>query len=427
LPRQLSRARAVTIGLASIALAATGLAFASTATASTATAGTAASARPAPSFRRACALASTPGTAACLAIINLSAPQQSSAAMRSSLTARPAATAPTTDGFGPSSLQSAYKLPSSTAGSGQTVAVVDAFNDPDAASDLATYRSDFGLPACGSGCFSVVNQNGKTSPLPRSAGSSGWDVEESLDIDMVSAICPLCHIILVEASSASIANLGAGVNAAVSLGAKFVSNSYGGSESSSDPADDTQFYKHAGVAVTASAGDGGFGVSYPAASQFVTAVGGTSLKTSTNARGWTESVWSTSRTEGTGAGCSADDAKPAWQTDTGCTRRTDNDVAAVADPATGVAVFDTFSESGFLEVGGTSASSPIIAATFALAGPPSAGTFPASDIYRHTASLFDVTTGSLGSCSPAYLCTAQAGYDGPTGWGTPDGTAAFTG
>jgi subtilase family serine protease len=419
LPAQLSRARAVTISIASIALAATGLAFASTATASTATAS--AGARPAPSFRRACALPAAANTAACDAIINMSVAQ------RASMTISPAATAPTNDGFGPASLQAAYKLPSSTAGAGQTVAVVDAFNDPNAASDLATYRSDFGLPACGSGCFSVVNQNGKTSPLPRSAGSSGWDVEESLDIDMVSAICPNCHIILVEASSASIANLGAGVNAAVSLGAKFVSNSYGGSESSSDATDDTSFYKHAGVAVTASAGDGGFGVSYPAASQFVTAVGGTALKTATNARGWTESVWSTSRTEGTGAGCSADDAKPAWQTDTGCTRRTDNDVAAVADPATGVAVYDTFSENGFLEVGGTSASSPIIAAVFALAGAPSAGTFPSSDLYKHTSSLFDVTTGSLGSCSPAYLCTAETGYDGPTGWGTPDGTAAFTG
>jgi subtilase family serine protease len=423
------RARAVTVGLASIALAAAGLAFAGTATASTAAAsaaGPAATTAAHPAFRRACAVSATPGTAACMAIINMSVAQRSSAAMRSALGARPDATAPTTDGFGPSSLQSAYKLPSSTAGTGETVAVVDAFNDPDAASDLATYRSDFGLPACGSGCFSVVNQNGKTSPLPKSAGSSGWDVEESLDVDMVSAICPLCHIILVEASSSSIANLGAGVNAAVSLGAKFVSNSYGGSESSADPTDDTKFYEHSGVAVTASAGDGGFGVSYPAASQFVTAVGGTSLKTASNARGWTESVWSTSKTEGTGAGCSADDAKPSWQTDTGCTRRTDNDVAAVADPATGVAVFDTFSEGGFLEVGGTSASSPIIAATFALAGTPAAGTFPSSYIYAHTASLFDVTTGSLGSCSPAYLCTAETGYDGPTGWGTPDGTAAFT-
>jgi hypothetical protein len=324
-------------------------------------------------------------------------------------------------GYGPSQLQSAYVLPSSTAGSGQTVAVVDAMNDPNAVSDLATYRSDAGLPACGTGCFSVVNQNGAASPLPASAGTSGWDVEESLDIDMVSAICPLCHIILVEANSATTQNLGTAVNSAVSLGAKYVSNSYGGSESSSDPTFDSEFYNHSGVAVTASAGDDGFGVEYPAASQFVTAVGGTSLNTASNSRGWSETVWS-----GTGSGCSVDDAKPAWQKDTGCAKRTNNDVSAVADPNTGVAVYDTFSEGGWLEVGGTSASSPIIASTFALAGTPAAGTYPSSYPYSHTANLFDVTSGSNGSCSPAYLCTGEVGYDGPTGLGTPDGTAAFT-
>jgi subtilase family serine protease len=324
-------------------------------------------------------------------------------------------------GYGPSQLQSAYVLPSSTAGSGQTVAIIDSYNDPNAASDLATYRSSAGLPACGTGCFSVVNQNGAASPLPQSAGTTGWDVEESLDIDMVSAICPLCHIILVEANSPTTQNLGTAVNSAVSLGAKFVSNSYGGSESSSDPTFDSEFYNHSGVAVTASAGDSGFGVEYPAASQFVTAVGGTSLNTASNSRGWSETVWN-----GTGSGCSADDAKPTWQKDTGCSRRTNNDVSAVADPNTGVAVYDTFSQGGWLEVGGTSASSPIIASVFALAGTPAAGTYPSSYPYSHTANLFDVTSGSNGSCSPAYLCTGEVGYDGPTGLGTPDGTAAFT-
>jgi len=334
--------------------------------------------------------------------------------------------APSGDGYGPSSLQSAYDLPSSTAGAGETVAVVDAYDDPDAASDLATYRADWGLPACGSGCFEKVNENGATSPLPTAAGSNGWDVEESLDIDMVSAICPLCHIILVEANSADTADLGAGVNAAVKLGADFVSNSYGGSESSSDNTYDTDYYNHPGVAVTASAGDNGYGVSYPAASPDVTAVGGTSLSTASNSRGWTESVWGSSAGgEGTGSGCSADSSKPAWQTDTGCSKRADNDVAAVADPNTGVAVYDTYSQGGWLEVGGTSASSPIIASVFALAGKPAAGTDPASYIYKHTSSLFDITSGADGSCSPAYLCTAEPGYDGPTGWGTPHGVTAF--
>jgi subtilase family serine protease len=418
LPITVARARAVVIGGSALALAAAGLAFASTASAAPARAA-AAQASPAVDWTRACPIVKTAGIATCMALIN------TRVAQHASMTIRPDATAPTDDGFGPSSLQSAYDLPSSTAGTGETVAVVDAFNDPNIKSDLATYRSDFGLPACGSGCFSVVSQTGSTTKLPRSAGDSGWATEESLDVEMVSAICPNCHIILVEASSASIQNLGTGVNEAVSLGADFVSNSYGSSESSSETTDDTSFYEHKGVAVTASAGDGGFGVSYPAASQFVTSVGGTSLKTASNARGWTESVWSTSSTEGTGSGCSADEAKPSWQTDTGCSKRTDNDVAAVADPNTGVAVFDTFDQDGFLEVGGTSVSSPIIASVFALAGTPAAGTFPSSYIYMHTSDLFDVTTGSTATCSPSYLCTAEVGYDGPTGWGTPDGTADF--
>jgi hypothetical protein len=380
--------------------------------------------RPAPprihvDYKRACPVAK-PGKVACMVLM------RTNVAHIAPHTLAPNA-APVGVGFGPNSLQSAYVLPSSTAGSGQTVAVVDAFNDPNAASDLATYRSSWGLPACGAGCFSVVNENGATSPLPASAGTTGWDVEESLDVDMVSAACPLCHIILVEASSASTADLGKGVNAAVTLGAKFVSNSYGGSESSSDNSSDTSFYNHPGVAVTASAGDDGFGVSYPAASSDVVAVGGTSLTTSTNARGWTEKVWGSSAGgEGTGSGCSVDSSKPSFQTDTGCARRTDNDVSADADPNTGLAVYDTFSQGGWLEVGGTSASSPFIAGVFALGGAPAAGSHPASDIYAHTGNLFDVTTGANGSCSPAYLCTAEVGYDGPTGWGTPDGIAAFT-
>ncbi len=338
----------------------------------------------------------------------------------------------TVSGYGPSQLQSAYNLASaaSSGGSGQTVAIVDAYDDPNAASDLSTYRSQFGLSACttANGCFTKVNQNGSTTSLPPAApASDDWTGEESLDFDMVSAICPNCHILLVEATSPTDANLGTAVNTAVSMGAKFVSNSYGGSEASSQVSEDTQYYDHPGVAVTASAGDSAYGAEYPAASQYVTSVGGTALSTASNARGWTESVWSTSSTEGTGSGCSAYDAKPSWQKDTGCSKRAISDVSAVADPATGVAVYDSFNgEGGWNVYGGTSASSPIIASVYALAGTPAAGTTPASYPYSHTSSLYDVTSGSNGSCSPAYLCTAGAGYDGPTGLGTPNGTAAFT-
>ena len=330
----------------------------------------------------------------------------------------------TPSGFGPSDLLSAYNLPAN-GGAGETVALIDAYNDPKAGADMAVYRSQYGLPACtaAGGCFQQVSQTG-TSTLPKN--NKGWAGEESLDLDMVSAIAPDAHIILVEAKSASTANLGAAVNEAVKLGAKFVSNSYGGSESSSDPTYDTKYYDHPGVAVTASSGDGGYGVEYPAASQYVTAVGGTSLKTASDTRGWTESVWSTSSTEGAGSGCSAYDAKPSWQKDTGCSKRTVADVSAVADPATGVAVYETYGATGWEVYGGTSVASPLIASVFADAGAPTVS-YPAADLYADPSALNDVTKGKTATCTPAYLCTAEVGYDGPTGLGTPDGLAAFTG
>jgi subtilase family serine protease len=368
--------------------------------------------------RRACAATTKPGFAACMVLIRTDVKQRNEAQVGPE--------APTGYGYGPSSLQSAYKLPSSTAGAGKVVAVVDAYNDPDAVSNLATYRSAWGLPACNTttkaGCLTVVNQSGAASPLPANSGSTGWATEESLDVDMVSAICPACQIYLVEATTPSIKNLGAAVDSSVSvLHAGFVSNSYGGTDSTKDKTYDKDYYLHKGVAVTASAGDDGYQVNYPAASKDVTAVGGTSLSTASNSRGWTETVWS-----GTGSGCSKYEKKPAWQTDSGCSKRTNNDVAADANPNTGVAIYDSYDQGGWLEVGGTSVASPIIASVFALAGTPAAGTLPSSYIYAHTGNLFDVTSESNGSCTPAYLCNGEVGYDGPTGWGTPDGTAAFT-
>ncbi|MEU6351640.1 putative Ig domain-containing protein [Streptomyces sp. NPDC047072] len=334
-----------------------------------------------------------------------------------------AAAAPS--GLSPANLHSAYNLPS-TGGSGLTVAVVDAYNDPNAESDLATYRSQYGLSACtkANGCFKQVSQTGSTTSLP--TNDTGWAGEEALDIDMVSAVCPNCNITLVEASSANDSDLGIAENEAVSLGAKFVSNSWGGDESSSQTSEDTSYFKHPGVAITVSSGDSAYGAEYPATSQYVTAVGGTALSTSSNSRGWTESVWKTSSTEGTGSGCSAYDPKPSWQTDTGCTKRMEADVSAVADPATGVAVYDTYGGSGWAVYGGTSASAPIIAGVYALAGTPGSSDYPAKYPYSHTSNLYDVTSGNNGSCSTSYFCTAATGYDGPTGWGTPNGTTAFT-
>ncbi|HEY1914378.1 MAG TPA: carboxypeptidase regulatory-like domain-containing protein [Streptosporangiaceae bacterium] len=332
-------------------------------------------------------------------------------------------------GYGPTDLQSAYNLPSATAGGGQTVAVVDAGDDPTAEANLAIYRQQYGLPACttANGCFEKVNQEGQQSNYPPVVGT--WPIEESLDIDMVSAICPACHILLVEANNTLDTSLGSAVDEAVALGAKYVSNSYGGGDFGGELQDD-QYYNHPGVAVTASAGDSGYGVNYPAASQYVTAVGGTTLtQDSSTARGWTETAWGTNPNdgEGTGSGCSAYEPKPSWQTDTGCTNRTVADVSADADPNTGVAVYDTTGEGGWIEVGGTSVASPIIASTYALAGTPTAGTYPSSYPYKDPAGLNDITSGANGTCTPAYLCTAGPGYDGPTGLGTPDGVAAFAG
>ncbi len=317
-------------------------------------------------------------------------------------------------GYNPSDLQSAYNLPSATAGSGQTVAIVDAYNDPNAESDLSVYRSRFGLPACttANGCFRKINQNGGTN-YPR--GNVGWTEEISLDLDMVSAICPNCHILLVEASSNRFSDLAKAVDQASIQGANEISNSYGGSEYSNEVNDQSHF-NHPGIAITASSGDSGYGVQFPAASQYVTAVGGTTLTQASNSRGWSETAWS-----GAGSGCSAYISKPNWQADPSCSKRTVADVSADADPNTGVSVYDTYHEPGWLVFGGTSVASPIIASVYALAGNVNYVSYP----YSHTGSLFDVTSGSNGSCGGSYLCTAVVGYDGPTGLGTPDGSGGF--
>ena len=326
-------------------------------------------------------------------------------------------TAATVSGLTPANIQSAYQL--SGLSTGSTVAIVDAYGYPNAAANLATYRAQFGLPACttASGCLKIVNQTGGTT-LP--AFNLGWSQEQALDLDAVSAACPSCKILLVQAKTASFANLGTAVNtAAAGAGVKAVSNSYGGGDASD--ATYSQYYKHLNVAVTASAGDDGYqGASYPASSQYVTAVGGTSLTTSSSTRGWNETVWS-----GTGSGCSSLNAHPSGQTTTmtGCSGRNINDVAAVADPNTGLAVYAPTSRTAatWAQYGGTSLSSPIIASVFALSGNTSgySNRLP----YANPSALNDVTSGSNGTC--ATFCTAKAGYDAPTGLGTPAGVGAF--
>ncbi len=350
-----------------------------------------------------------------------------------------------TGAYDPCYLDSAYNVAAAAAahggGAGQVVAIVDAYSDPNVTSNLASYRSFFGLSACPSGTvssasstctFEVVNQNGATSPLP--TANASWGEEISLDVEMVSAICQNCQILLVEASSSSIANLGTAVNTAVAKGANVVSNSYGGAEYSGETTDAQTYYDHPGVAIVVASGDGGFGTEFPAASPFVTAVGGTSLFQSTDqgTRSATESVWS-----GAGAGCSAYEPKPTWQSDSGCTKRMVTDVSAVADPSTGVWVYDTYG-TGFTwgAFGGTSVATPIISSMYALAGNASGGTgVPASSLYANAGLLYHVTSGSDGSCTgdPQYFCNAADsvnGYNGPSGLGTPGGSpssiAAFS-
>jgi subtilase family serine protease len=358
-------------------------------------------------FHHACSSADK-GDASCLALVRSDIAKSAKALKADDATP---------SGLTPADLQDAYKLPSSSAGSGQTVAIVDAYDAPTAEQDLATYRSQFGLPECSTanGCFKKVDQNGGSS-YP--TADPGWAQEISLDVDMVSAVCPNCKIVLVEANSASFEDLGTAVNTAAGM-ANVVSNSYGGSDAADS--DYGQYYDHPGVVMTVSSGDSGYGVEYPASSQYVTAVGGTSLtKGGSSARGWDESAWN-----GAGSGCSTLNTATSGQSgaDTGCTGRAVADVSAVADPATGVAVYDSTAndgQSGWMVFGGTSVAAPVIGGVYGLAGGGD-NTTP----YAHTDALFDVTSGSNGSCDTSQWCTARAGWDGPTGLGTPNGVGAF--
>ena len=330
-----------------------------------------------------------------------------------------AAITPPAIGYGPSDIQSAYGLPSSSAGNGQTVAVVDFYGDPKAASDLAVYRSAYGLPPCTveSGCLTIVNQNGEASHYP--PGDYDWAIEISLDLDMVSATCPNCHIILVEAYT----NANTAEDTAFNLGANVASNSWATEEfAKSDPA-----FNHPGHIITASSGDSGYPyVGHPCTWATVVCVGGTTLiPDSDSARGWTETAWA-----GSGSGCSLIVPRPLWQNWDECGDfRAAADVSAVADPNTPVVVYDSYANGGYgwWLVGGTSVASPLTAGVFALAGNESSLKYASGFWDNLGAGLNDVTSGSNGKCSAAQfrMCHARKGYDGPTGWGTPIGAQAY--
>ena len=320
----------------------------------------------------------------------------------------------TPTGLGATDLRSAYSLKTVTTSPG-TIAVVDAYDYANAESDLAKYRAEYGLPACtaASGCFRTVNQNGAASPLPGTApAGDDWTVEAALDLDMASAACPTCKLILVEATNDTGDGLYVAQDGAASLAPTAISNSWGGGESSSVSTYEA-YFDHAGE--FASSGDDGYTGSspqYPSTSAHVTAVGGTSLKKSSSAsRGWTETAWNDA-----GSSCSQFIAKPSYQTSSACGKRAAADVSAVANPSTGVAVYNA-ANGGWIEVGGTSASSPFVAGVYVLYG--LAGKAPGW-AYANTGDFFDITSGTNGTCSTA-LCKAGTGWDGPTGVGSPNG------
>jgi subtilase family serine protease len=332
----------------------------------------------------------------------------------------------TVRGYGPSQLQAAYNITKEAKHNrGGLVALVEFGGDPHIAADLAVYRKQFGLPRCdrATECLRIVNQDGRKRPLP--PVSHEWLAEQALDVDMVSANCPHCRIIVIEAST----NLFTSERTAAAFHPVAISNSWGTPEYKEEERGQFRLFDHPGIAITASSGDGGYGVIFPSSAATVTAVGGTSLHPAQNARGYTEHVWG-----GAGSGCSRFIATPSWQLPIesqlgGCSNRVVADVAYDASPPTGVAVYESTrgdgEAAGWQVWGGTSVGAPAIAAIYALSG-DTAG-IPASLSYANTQDLYDITRGSNGDCSPlpAYICTGEVGYDGPTGNGTPDGLGAF--
>ncbi|MBA3807826.1 MAG: S53 family peptidase [Solirubrobacterales bacterium] len=443
-----------------------------------------------------------PGRAGCLALQLV--PQTAQARARThplgiSRNGPVRALSPAAGDFGlrPADLHTAYELPS-TAGTGQTIALVDAYHDPTAEADLKAYDEEFGLPPCtaAGGCFEQVNQEGESANPPFPANSTvlkeareapegskewelareatGWALEISLDIETAHATCRQCRILLVEAESPSFANLDTAEASAARLGATEISNSWGGPEEGLSPGlESSSAFNHPGIVITASAGDDGYlswnaesasqrgYAEFPASSPHVVAVGGTRLQLQAGGSWSGETVWNGNGAGG--GGCSVVFTAPAWQQNVsgfpavGCgSKRAVSDVAADADPYSGLAVHDTSPECetskvNWCTIGGTSLASPLIASIYALAGGSGGAPYPARTLYLHRAgapaSLHDVTQGSNGECPTPFvepsqlsscevavegkdcgsqsICLAGVGYDGPSGVGTPKGIEAF--
>ena len=318
-------------------------------------------------------------------------------------------------GFHPATLVSAYSLPSLFFGVGQTIAVVIAHDDPVAGLDMERFRAKFGLPACtkANGCYAKLNQFG--DPFNYPSPDTDWAFGASTALDIVSGICPNCHLLLVEADDFTEANLATAVQTAIRFGADVVDTTWVDGDFSQNAK-----YNHPGHIIVASSTEGGYqgGVPFPAGSQYVVAVGATVLSRASNSRGWVDKTWAQ-----TSSGCGTE-PKPGWQHDSLCSKRTIVDVSAVGSPNPGVAMYDTYNEPGWMVAYGPGVAASIIAGAYALAGNESQLNY-ARSLYVFRSRLFDVTQGDNGHCGGTYLCTAKPGYDAPSGNGTPNGVGAF--
>jgi hypothetical protein len=361
-------------------------------------------------------------------------------------------------GLTPAELAGAYGYSAAAGGSGQTIAIVDAYDDPSIEADLATFDTEYGIAACtkANGCFAKVSQTGSAVSLP-AADTSGWSVEISLDVEVAHSTCPNCKILLVEAKTPTFQNLATAVNEAVALGATEVSNSYGGPESALGVTEKEAF-SHPGVVVAAATGDNGYYdwteanegkrlselpelPNMPASIPSVVAVGGTTLELNSAGGREDETVWDGDGpsnesyfeyglAEGaTGGGCSRYFTAEPWQQHapgfaaTGCgSKRLAADVSADANPYTGFDIYDSY-ECGapckklkgirdWLTIGGTSLSTPLISSLYALAGGSGGVSYPSLTLYGHlgeSADLYDVTEGGNGYCDDGgFACGADA-------------------
>ncbi len=405
--------------------------------------------------QRLCAVA-VPGESSCLAIrlVTSKVSAATAAKLREAGLARPAAVSSVASGpaggYSPGQLAAAYGVNPATATS-QTVAIVDAFQDPSVTADLDAFDAQYGLPAETSTSFKAVSQTGGS--VSGITTDVGWAGEITLDVEAVRGLCHACKILLVEANSSNNSDLGAAVDEAVSLGATIVSNSYGGTEFPSDP--QASDYNHQGVAILASTGDDGWygwdgfnlGIAsndapqVPASYSTVVGVGGTTLDLNPDGTRASETVWNDNgpldaegyafaNTYGitggaAGSGCSSIYTAQTWQQDVsgystlgcGATFRNGVDIAADADYFTGFDTYETTSwctgtdgngntcpasNPGWETIGGTSLASPLVAAMWGLAGGPAGVKYPAMTLYGHfhtaPAQLYDVTVGGTGAC-----------------------------